>query len=105
MLLLLHHLCLCGAVGTEVGDHRAGLGLQLALQPAHQLGQVLLLAGLYRDAVEFGTEHVGLGGESAGALQAMYIGFIWIPAACQILAAVLLYWYRLEEEDLAPRVV
>ena len=43
--------------------------------------------------------------QSAGAVQAMYIGFIWIPAACQLLAAALLYWYRLAEEDLAPPVV
>ena len=38
--------------------------------------------------------------QSAGARQAMVIGFVWIPVATQLLAMVLLYGYRLEPGDL-----
>jgi GPH family glycoside/pentoside/hexuronide:cation symporter len=39
--------------------------------------------------------------QSASAVQAMYIGFIWIPMGCQLVAAALLRFYRLEQADLA----
>lgn len=38
--------------------------------------------------------------QSAGADQAMLIGFVWIPVGTQLLAMLLLYWYRLDKEDL-----
>lgn len=38
--------------------------------------------------------------QSAGARQAMQIGFIWIPVGTQLLAMVMLYWYRLKRRDL-----
>jgi len=38
--------------------------------------------------------------QSAGARQAMVIGFVRIPVATQLLAMVLLYGYRLEPRDL-----
>ena len=38
--------------------------------------------------------------QSAGAGQAMLIGFVWIPVGTQLLAMLLLYWYRLDKEDL-----
>jgi GPH family glycoside/pentoside/hexuronide:cation symporter len=45
--------------------------------------------------------------QSAGAQQAMLIGFVWVPVGTQLLAMLLLYWYRLEKRDLvtadAPR--
>ena len=38
--------------------------------------------------------------QSAGAQQAMLIGFVWVPVGTQLLAMLLLYWYRLEKRDL-----
>jgi Na+/melibiose symporter-like transporter len=38
-----------------------------------------------------------------GARQAMVLGFVWIPLACQVISMVLLRWYRLRREDLAGR--
>jgi Na+/melibiose symporter-like transporter len=38
--------------------------------------------------------------QSPGARQAMLIGFVWIPVVTQLLAMVLLRWYRLEQRDL-----
>ena len=40
--------------------------------------------------------------QSPGARQAMLIGFVWIPVGTQLLAMLLLSWYRLEERDLIP---
>ncbi len=40
--------------------------------------------------------------QADSAVLAMYIGFIWIPVLCQLLAASLLYWYRLSSRDLQP---
>ncbi len=42
--------------------------------------------------------------QADSAVLAMYIGFIWVPVLCQLLAAGLLYWYRLSPEDLQPAV-
>ena len=38
--------------------------------------------------------------QSVGAGQALVIGFVWIPVGTQLLAMLLLYWYRLDKEDL-----
>jgi GPH family glycoside/pentoside/hexuronide:cation symporter len=38
--------------------------------------------------------------QSAGAQRAMLIGFVWVPVGTQLLAMLLLYWYRLEKRDL-----
>lgn len=38
--------------------------------------------------------------QSASAVQAMYLGFIWIPVICQLAAAALLRFYHLEQRDL-----
>jgi len=38
--------------------------------------------------------------QSPGAQQAMQIGFIWIPVGTQLLAMLMLRWYRLEKRDL-----
>jgi GPH family glycoside/pentoside/hexuronide:cation symporter len=40
--------------------------------------------------------------QSPGARQAMLIGFVWIPVGTQLLAMLLLSWYRLEKRDLIP---
>ena len=40
--------------------------------------------------------------QSTGARQAMLIGFVWIPVGTQLLAMLLLSWYRLEKRDLIP---
>ena len=41
--------------------------------------------------------------QTPSAVRAMYIGFIWIPVACQSTAAVLLRFYRLKKSDLEGR--
>ena len=41
--------------------------------------------------------------QTPSAVRAMYIGFIWIPVACQLLAAGLLRYYRLKKSDLNGR--
>jgi GPH family glycoside/pentoside/hexuronide:cation symporter len=41
--------------------------------------------------------------QTPSAVQAMYIGFIWIPVACQLAAAGLLIFYRLKKSDLEGR--
>jgi len=38
--------------------------------------------------------------QSPGAQTAMLLGFVWIPVGTQLLAMVLLRWYRLERRDL-----
>jgi len=39
--------------------------------------------------------------QSASAVRAMYIGFIWIPVGCQLIAAGLLKFYKLDQDGLA----
>lgn len=41
--------------------------------------------------------------QTPSAVRAMYIGFIWIPIACQLAAAGLLRFYRLKKSDLEGR--
>ena len=41
--------------------------------------------------------------QTPSAVQAMYIGFIWIPVTCQLTAAGLLRFYRLKKSDLEGR--
>jgi GPH family glycoside/pentoside/hexuronide:cation symporter len=43
--------------------------------------------------------------QSASAVTAMYIGFLWIPIGSQLLALVLMRWYTLRREDLEPAAV
>jgi GPH family glycoside/pentoside/hexuronide:cation symporter len=43
--------------------------------------------------------------QTPSAVRAMYIGFIWIPAGCQLVAAMLLRFYRLKKSDLEGRSV
>jgi Na+/melibiose symporter-like transporter len=43
--------------------------------------------------------------QSASAVKAMYIGFLWIPIGSQLLALVLMRWYTLRREDLEPAAV
>jgi len=41
--------------------------------------------------------------QTPSAVRAMYIGFIWIPVACQLVAAALLRFYGLKKSDLEGR--
>lgn len=40
--------------------------------------------------------------QSDSAVRAIYIGFVWIPVATQLIAMLLLRWYRLGQADLRP---
>jgi GPH family glycoside/pentoside/hexuronide:cation symporter len=61
-----------------------------------------LLVGALLSAMGFDKNLAPSADQSAGADQAMLIGFVWIPVVTQVLAMVLLRWYRLEQGDLAP---
>lgn len=66
-----------------------------------------LIIGALLSSMGFDKELAPSADQSASAVRAMYLGFIWIPIACQILSISLLYFYRLDEQDLqsAPRAV
>lgn len=59
-----------------------------------------LVIGALLSGMGFDKELAPAADQSAGAQQAMQIGFIWIPVGTQLLAMLLLYWYRLQQRDL-----
>jgi len=59
-----------------------------------------LLIGALLSAMGFDKSLPPGADQSAGAGQAMLIGFVWIPVGTQLLAMLLLRWYRLEQRDL-----
>lgn len=59
-----------------------------------------LLIGALLSAMGFDRNLPPSADQSAGAGQAMLIGFVWIPVGTQLLAMLLLRWYRLEQRDL-----
>lgn len=61
-----------------------------------------LIIGALLSAMGFDKNLDPAADQSEGARQAMIIGFVWIPAATQLLAMGLLRWYRLTREDLEP---
>jgi GPH family glycoside/pentoside/hexuronide:cation symporter len=60
-----------------------------------------LLIGALLSAMGFDKNLDPSADQSAGARQAIVIGFVWIPVVTQLLAMVLLRWYRLDQTDLA----
>ncbi|MEO7387193.1 MAG: MFS transporter [Gammaproteobacteria bacterium] len=60
-----------------------------------------LLIGALLSAMGFDKNLAPSADQSAGAQQAMVIGFIWIPVVTQLLAMLLLRGYRLDQKDLA----
>jgi GPH family glycoside/pentoside/hexuronide:cation symporter len=60
-----------------------------------------LIVGALLSAMGFDKDLPPTAEQSAGAKQAMVLGFVWIPLVCQVIAMVLLRWYRLRREDLA----
>jgi GPH family glycoside/pentoside/hexuronide:cation symporter len=59
-----------------------------------------LIIGVLLSSMGFDKTLPPTADQSASAVQAMYLGFIWIPVGCQLTAAMLLTWYRLEQGDL-----
>jgi len=59
-----------------------------------------LIIGALLSAMGFNKELDPSADQSAGARQAMIIGFVWIPAATQLMSMFLLRWYRLTRHDL-----
>lgn len=59
-----------------------------------------LIIGALLSAMGFDKNLEPAADQSAGAQQAMLIGFVWIPVGTQLLAMLLLRWYRLEQADL-----
>ncbi len=62
-----------------------------------------LLVGALLSAMGFDKGLDPAADQPPGAQQAMVIGFVWIPVATQVLAMVLLRWYRLGREDFHPQ--
>jgi GPH family glycoside/pentoside/hexuronide:cation symporter len=60
-----------------------------------------LIIGALLSAMGFDKDLPTTAEQSPGARQAMVLGFVWIPLACQVISMVLLRWYRLRREDLA----
>lgn len=60
-----------------------------------------LIIGALLSAMGFDKNLPADADQSPGAVQAMVLGFVWIPFACQLVSMVLLRWYRLRREDLA----
>jgi GPH family glycoside/pentoside/hexuronide:cation symporter len=60
-----------------------------------------LVIGALLSAMGFDKDLPPGADQPPGAVQAMVLGFVWIPFAAQLIAMVLLRWYRLGREDLA----
>jgi GPH family glycoside/pentoside/hexuronide:cation symporter len=60
-----------------------------------------LVIGALLSSMGFDKDLAPTDDQSPSAVQAMVIGFVWIPFGCQLVAAGLLYWYRLGRRDLA----
>jgi GPH family glycoside/pentoside/hexuronide:cation symporter len=63
-----------------------------------------LIIGALLSAMGFDKSLPPTAPQSASAVQAMYLGFVWIPVCCQLGAAALLRFYTLDEMDLRPRI-
>lgn len=62
-----------------------------------------LIIGLLLTTMGFDKDLAPDADQSASAIRAMFIGFIWIPLGCQLLAITLLKFYQLDEAQLATR--
>jgi GPH family glycoside/pentoside/hexuronide:cation symporter len=61
-----------------------------------------LIVGALLSFMGFDKDLASTDDQSASAVQAVYLGYIWIPIACQLGVLVLLQFYKLTERDLAP---
>ncbi|MEC9375313.1 MAG: MFS transporter [Pseudomonadota bacterium] len=59
-----------------------------------------LIVGALLSGMGFNKELDPIADQPPSAIQAIYIGFIWIPIACQLLVVFLLQFYHLTEKDL-----
>jgi len=60
-----------------------------------------LIVGVLFSSMGFDKNLAPTADQSESAVLAMYLGFIWIPVACQTISIGLLSFYKLREEDLA----
>jgi GPH family glycoside/pentoside/hexuronide:cation symporter len=63
-----------------------------------------LIVGALLSLMGFNKELDPTADQPASAVQAIYLGFIWIPIACQLTVVFLLRFYRLTEQDLDSKV-
>jgi len=59
-----------------------------------------LIIGVLFSAMGFDKTLEPSADQSASAVQAMYLGFVWIPVGCQVISVTLLSFYRLDEHQL-----
>jgi GPH family glycoside/pentoside/hexuronide:cation symporter len=59
-----------------------------------------LIVGILLSSMGFDKNLSPSADQSASAVQAMYLGFIWVPILCQIVSITLLKFYTLDEKDL-----
>jgi len=62
-----------------------------------------LIIGALLSAMGFDKNLPSSADQSESAVRAMYVGFIWIPAVCQLTAAALLNFYRCPEIGVRDR--
>jgi Na+/melibiose symporter-like transporter len=60
-----------------------------------------LVVGALLSGMGFDKDLDPTANQPASAVQAIYLGFIWIPIACQIAVVFLLQFYRVTERDFA----
>ena len=60
-----------------------------------------LIIGALLSTMGFDKDLAPTEDQSESAVQAMYLGFIWIPLGCQAVSIVLLKFYRLTDKELA----
>jgi GPH family glycoside/pentoside/hexuronide:cation symporter len=59
-----------------------------------------LIVGILLSSMGFDKNLSPSADQSASAVQAMYLGFIWVPILCQIVSITLSKFYTLDEKDL-----
>jgi GPH family glycoside/pentoside/hexuronide:cation symporter len=59
-----------------------------------------LIVGVLLSSMGFDKNLAPSADQSASAVQAMHLGFIWVPILCQIVSITLLKYYTLDEKDL-----
>jgi GPH family glycoside/pentoside/hexuronide:cation symporter len=59
-----------------------------------------LIVGVLLSSMGFDKNLSPSADQSASAVQAMYLGFVWIPILCQIISIALLKFYNLDEKAL-----
>ncbi len=85
----------------QTGLRREGfLASAISLVEKFSLAIGPLIIGALLSGMGFDKNLPPTADQSAGARQAMLIGFVWIPVGTQLLAMLLLYWYRLEKRNL-----